>query len=86
MQSSRASSPTSRFQGQANGAEEVLKSQTVGLVNFSDFRKRQAEALEHNTDGNFIKANFASSTSSFDSKTEDGVKEGTTHRKETNTL
>lgn len=27
-------------------AEELLKSQTVGLVHLSDFRKRRAEAIE----------------------------------------
>ena len=69
LEPSRAPSPSSRFQSQARGAEEVLKSQTVGLVHFSDFRKRQAEALEQNDD-NFISTNFASSSTSFDGKTE----------------
>ena len=36
----------SRFTSQASMAEDLLKSQTVGLVNLSDFRKRRAEALE----------------------------------------
>lgn len=31
---------------QASTAEDLLKSQTVGLVHLSDFRKRRAEALE----------------------------------------
>lgn len=30
----------------ASTAEDLLKSQTVGLVHLSDFRKRRAEALE----------------------------------------
>ena len=36
----------SRFTSQAHTAEDLLKSQTVGLVNLSDFRRRRAEALE----------------------------------------
>lgn len=36
----------SRFTSQASTAEDLLKSQTVGLVHLSDFRKRRAEALE----------------------------------------
>ncbi|KAI5298315.1 hypothetical protein KEM56_004149 [Ascosphaera pollenicola] len=43
---SGASTPSSRFTSQAATAEDLLKSQTVGLVHLSDFRKRQAEALE----------------------------------------
>lgn len=35
-----------RFTAQASTAEDLLKSQTVGLVHLSDFRKRRAEALE----------------------------------------
>lgn len=35
-----------RFNSQASTAEDLLKSQTVGLVHLSDFRKRRAEALE----------------------------------------
>ncbi|KAF2018788.1 XAP5-domain-containing protein [Aaosphaeria arxii CBS 175.79] len=35
-----------RFTSQAATAEDLLKEQTVGLVNLSDFRKRRAEALE----------------------------------------
>ncbi|KAF2145833.1 uncharacterized protein K452DRAFT_295394 [Aplosporella prunicola CBS 121167] len=35
-----------RFTSQASTAEDLLKSQTVGLVQLSDFRKRRAEALE----------------------------------------
>lgn len=36
----------SRFTSQASTAEDLLKSQTVGLVHLSDFRKRRAEALD----------------------------------------
>lgn len=34
------------FTSQTASAEELLKSQTVGLVHLSDFRKRRAEVLE----------------------------------------
>lgn len=44
-QESRASTPRSST-GQSASAEEMLKSQTVGLVHLSDFRKRRAEVLE----------------------------------------
>ncbi|KAI9723944.1 MAG: hypothetical protein M1812_000662 [Candelaria pacifica] len=46
---SRGSTPNaanSRFTSQSSTAEDLLKSQTVGLVHLSDFRKRRAEALE----------------------------------------
>ncbi|KAJ5690775.1 hypothetical protein N7462_005167 [Penicillium macrosclerotiorum] len=43
---SQTSTPRS-FTGQSVSAEEMLKSQTVGLVHLSDFRKRRAEVLEH---------------------------------------
>lgn len=42
---SRTSTPRS-FANQTASAEDLLKSQTVGLVNLSDFRKRRAEVLE----------------------------------------
>ncbi|RJE18851.1 XAP5 domain protein [Aspergillus sclerotialis] len=42
---SRTSTPRS-FTSQTASAEDLLKSQTVGLVNLSDFRKRRAEVLE----------------------------------------
>jgi protein FAM50 len=42
---SRTSTPRS-FANQTISAEDLLKSQTVGLVNLSDFRKRRAEVLE----------------------------------------
>ncbi|KAH7114249.1 XAP5, circadian clock regulator-domain-containing protein [Dendryphion nanum] len=38
--------PNNRFAAQAATAEDILKEQTVGLVNLSEFRKRRAEALE----------------------------------------
>ena len=34
------------FKPQNATAEDLLKSQTIGLVNLSDFRKRRAEAVE----------------------------------------
>ena len=37
---------TPRFTSQAASAEDLLKTQTVGLVNLADFRKRRADALE----------------------------------------
>ncbi|KAL8716782.1 MAG: hypothetical protein Q9225_005920 [Loekoesia sp. 1 TL-2023] len=47
---SRAPTPNSshnaRFTSQGATAEDLLKSQTVGLVHLNDFRKRRAEALE----------------------------------------
>ncbi|CAL5873135.1 uncharacterized protein PFLUO_LOCUS7404 [Penicillium psychrofluorescens] len=42
---SNTSTPRS-FTGQSVSAEDMLKSQTVGLVHLSDFRKRRAEVLE----------------------------------------
>ncbi|KAJ5760354.1 hypothetical protein N7520_007510 [Penicillium odoratum] len=44
-QESGTSTPRS-FTGQTASAEDMLKSQTVGLVHLSDFRKRRAEVLE----------------------------------------
>ena len=44
-QESQSSTPRS-FTGQSVSAEDMLKSQTVGLVHLSDFRKRRAEVLE----------------------------------------
>ncbi|KAK8193691.1 XAP5, circadian clock regulator-domain-containing protein [Phyllosticta capitalensis] len=47
---SRSSTPNpaagSRFTAQSSTAEDLLKTQTVGLVQLSDFRKRRAEALD----------------------------------------
>jgi len=42
---SRTSTPRS-FTNQIASAEDLLKSQTVGLVNLEEFRKRRAEVLE----------------------------------------
>lgn len=42
---SRTSTPRA-FTQQSASAEDILKSQTVGLVNLSDFRKRRAEVFE----------------------------------------
>ena len=41
----RTAAPRS-FTNQSVSAEDLLKSQTVGLVNLSDFRKRRVEVLE----------------------------------------
>jgi protein FAM50 len=43
---SGGSTPNPRFTSQTKTAEDLLSTQTVGLVNLSDFRKRRAEALE----------------------------------------
>lgn len=49
---SRSGTPgNGRFTAQAETAEDVLKSQTVGLVHLDDFRKRRAEALEQKERG-----------------------------------
>ena len=42
---SGTNTPT-RFTSQAASAEDLLKTQTVGLVNLADFRKRRADVLE----------------------------------------
>lgn len=42
---------TSRFQASRATAEDVLKSQTEGLVSLSDYRKRRREAVELNESG-----------------------------------
>ncbi|KAF2631895.1 hypothetical protein BU25DRAFT_358274 [Macroventuria anomochaeta] len=45
--SSRSGTPgNGRFASQAATAEDLLKAQTVGLVNLNDYRKRRAEAIE----------------------------------------
>jgi len=46
------STPNARFIAPQATAEDVLKSQTVGLVQLSDFRKRRAEAREHRSGAN----------------------------------
>ena len=43
---SGSSTPNPRFTASAKTAEDLLSTQTVGLVALSDFRKRRAEALE----------------------------------------
>ena len=43
---SGSSTPNPRFTSQTKTAEDLLSTQTVGLVALSDFRKRRAEALE----------------------------------------
>ncbi|CZS89984.1 related to XAP-5 protein [Rhynchosporium agropyri] len=40
------STPNPRFTSQTKTAEDLLSTQTVGLVNLSDYRKRRAEAIE----------------------------------------
>lgn len=58
MASNLASAPDSssgipvggdRFVGQKGDVEDVLKTQAIGLVNLSDYRKRRAEAIEQTT-------------------------------------
>lgn len=41
----------SRFTSQAATTEDLLKAQTVGLVNLNDYRKRRAEALDRKERG-----------------------------------
>ncbi|KAH6614898.1 XAP5, circadian clock regulator-domain-containing protein [Boeremia exigua] len=41
-----STSGNGRFASQAATAEDLLKAQTVGLVNLDDYRKRRAEAIE----------------------------------------
>jgi len=43
------SAANDRFSAQAQNPEDLLKSQTVGLVHLDEFRKRRAEALEAGT-------------------------------------
>lgn len=43
---SRVSTPNPRFAAPASITENLLKPQSGGLVQLSDFRKRRAEALE----------------------------------------
>jgi protein FAM50 len=43
---SGSSTPNPRFTTQSKTAEDLLSTQTIGLVALSDFRKRRAEALE----------------------------------------
>lgn len=41
-----ADAMSSQFASQSTTTEDLLKSQTVGLLHLADFRKRRAEALE----------------------------------------
>ncbi|KAL8931040.1 MAG: hypothetical protein Q9208_000142 [Pyrenodesmia sp. 3 TL-2023] len=77
---SRAPTPNpahnARFTSQAATAEDLLKSQTVGLVHLNDFRKRRAEALEqkereaHGPNlGRFTAASNSSTAASSDGAT-----------------
>jgi protein FAM50 len=45
------SSANPRFTSQAATTEDLLKAQTVGLVNLNDYRKRRAEALDRKERG-----------------------------------
>lgn len=50
MANSSASTPRN-FTSQAASAEEILKSQTVGLVQLDDFRKRRRDVEDLKSDG-----------------------------------
>jgi protein FAM50 len=52
----------SRFTSQAATAEDLLKAQTVGLVNLNDYRKRRAEALDLKERGGSSAADSGAST------------------------
>lgn len=54
------SSGSSRFTSQAATAEDLLKAQTVGLVNLNDYRKRRAEALDRTERGESAASSGAS--------------------------
>ena len=76
---SRTGTPRS-FTSQAASAEDLLKSQTVGLVNLSDFRKRRAEVLEQKikeaqnaTVGRFKSSTSGSATPAEAASSEDGL-------------
>ncbi|KAL8762784.1 MAG: hypothetical protein Q9184_001266 [Pyrenodesmia sp. 2 TL-2023] len=69
-------SHNARFTSQAATAEDLLRSQTVGLVHLNDFRKRRAEALEqkereaHGSNlGRFTAASNSSTAASSDGAT-----------------
>ena len=75
---SRAQTPN-KFTAQANTAEDLVKSTTVGLVQLSDFRKRRAQALEQKDrdstvgkDGRFTPSNLSSGFSTPISNAGDG--------------
>lgn len=63
--SSNETLANSRFTSQATTAEDLLKAQTVGLVNLSDYRKRKLENIE-------LKERGGSSISSGASTPQDG--------------
>ena len=67
--------PSSRFTSQGSTAQDLLASQTVGLVHLSDFRKRRADALDQKEReaGNF--GRFASGHS-IGSKSGDVINRG----------
>jgi protein FAM50 len=63
--SDRASSDkaaNTRFTSQAATAEDLLKAQTVGLVNLNDYRKRRAEALDLKERGGTSSINSGATT------------------------
>ncbi|KAL8904009.1 MAG: hypothetical protein Q9207_003556 [Kuettlingeria erythrocarpa] len=81
---SRAPTPNpshnARFTSQAATAEDLLRSQTVGLVHLNDFRKRRAEALEQkereahgHSLGRFTAASKSSTAASSDGATTPNV-------------
>lgn len=79
-QQSGTSAPRS-FTNQTLSAEDLLKSQTVGLVNLDEFRKRKAEVLEQKereaqdrTLGRFTTGNSRSVTPSTGDVTDGCVK------------
>lgn len=58
---SRSNTPGNpRFTSQAATAEDLLKAQTVGLVNLNDYRKRRAEALDRKERGDSTVSSGAS--------------------------
>lgn len=59
---SRADTSDTRFTSQAATAEDLLKAQTVGLVNLNDYRKRRAEALDLKERGISSATNSGAST------------------------
>lgn len=46
MDSFKGTAHSSRFTSQGSTAEDLLKNQTVGLVNLLDYKKRRLEAIE----------------------------------------
>lgn len=58
----RGEGANDRFTTQATTAEDLLKSQTVGLVNLNDYRKRRAEALDLKERGGVSSATSGATT------------------------